>query len=270
MVRMAQVKMERPSAILRRALRAARSVAALSAATAMIAGAFTSVDVARADDAVPYTDPNAVGFIGLCDASDHPIDHGSISAQPFVRSAVSSAAAPAPYDGEGRTATLFAYQPRDGSAPGEWSGQLLTASTRYTDPQHPMALATPLDDSLGTFLGAFPPSWDGLIQLRLFLGVPGQPTRTLQYAATDIRVDGDTWTVTRGGDTACDQQAGTSIEELLPTGAATPSTAAPPTTTTPRVDGGTSTATKVGIGAAVVVLLAVVAGAVARRKRGAA
>lgn len=269
MVRTAQVEVERPPDTCGRALHASRSISALVAATTLIAAGLGPVGMARADGAVPYTDPAADGFIGLCDTSDHAIDHGSISAQPFVRSAVASVAAPAPYDGEGRTATLFAYQPREGSAPGEWSGQLLTASTRYRDAQHPTAVATTLDDSLATFLGAFPPLWDGLIQLRLFLGAPGQPVRTLQYAATDIRIAGDTWTVVRGGNTACDQTAGTSIEELLPTGAATASTAGPSTTVSVR-GGGSSTASKVGIGAAVLVLLAAVAGVMARRKRGSA
>src|SRR4051794_32365924 len=69
---------------------------------------------AAAVGAVPYDDPATVGYLGLCDKAGQPVDHGDIHDRPFVWSALASAAAPAGYDAEGRTATLFAYQPRPG------------------------------------------------------------------------------------------------------------------------------------------------------------
>ncbi len=82
---------------------------------------------------------------------------GAHDQRPFVWRAVSSTAAPAPYDKAGRTATLFAYQPRPQVDAAEWSGDLLTASARYTDVAHPMAAATALDEPLKDFRLNTPP-----------------------------------------------------------------------------------------------------------------
>ncbi|MCU1394434.1 MAG: hypothetical protein JWM34_2862 [Ilumatobacteraceae bacterium] len=228
-------------------------------------------------DSVPYTDPNAFGFIGLCDTSDHAVDHGNVADQPFVRSAVASEAAVAPYDVGGRTATLFAYQPRQGTTPQEWSGQLLTASSSYTDVQHPTAVATAGDDSLASFIASFPPQWDGLIQLRLYLGAPGQPARTGQYAATDIQVSGSTWKVVRGGTTPCDASKSTSLEDLVPGGSvssAVPATGPAVTTTADHVapdtgasGGGSSTGGRLALAGAGVVIVAVAFVVYDRRRR---
>jgi hypothetical protein len=164
---------------------------------------------------VPYSDPGAIGFIGLCDRAGHPIHGGSTSDAPFAWLAVSSVAAPAPYNGDGRTATLLAFQPRQGVDPGQWSGSLLTASSRYTNPKHPMAQLTSGDLPLSDYLTTYPLRWDGLIQLRLYFGAPGRETSTRQYAATDIRVKGKRWTVVRGGDVDCKSGSAISMETLL-------------------------------------------------------
>jgi len=172
---------------------------------------------AHADTALPYSDPNAVGSIGLCDRAGHPVNHGNIHDKPFVWRAVSSVPAPAPYDANGRTATLFAFQPRVETAPGQWSGELVTASAKYSNPAHPMAQATALDESLADYLADFPTMLDGLVQLRIYLGAPGQPAYTLKYAATDLKVSGDTWTVARGASVPCTGGAAVSLEAVLPT-----------------------------------------------------
>ena len=219
-----------------------------------------------ADD-VPYVDPNAVGFIGLCDANDQSIDHGHVADLPFVRTAVSSVAAIAPYDGDGRTATLFAFQPREGTTPREWSGQALTAATRYDDPAHPTAVGTSVDDSLATFIGIYPPQWNGLIQLRLYLSVSGQPALTQQYAATDIEVDGDSWKVVRGGNTPCNSSAAHSLEELLPPGTGQANTPATPVVAESTDQGsGTSTWVKVAIGALLVAAVISIGVVIVRRR----
>jgi hypothetical protein len=171
---------------------------------------------AHADTSLPYTDPNAVGSIGLCDRAGQPVTHGNIHDKPFVWRAVSSVAAAAPYNASGRTATLFAYQPRVETAPGQWSGELVTASAKYSNPAYPMAQATALDGSLADYLADFPTMLDGLVQLRIYLGAPGQPAYTLKYAATDLKVSGDTWTVARGASVSCTTGSAVSLEALLP------------------------------------------------------
>jgi hypothetical protein len=187
------------------------------AATLMVAASVlsTGAAMAHAAPAVPWTDTSVTGFIGLCNSAGQPVDQGSLATAPFVSRAVSSVAAPSPYGEAGRTATLYAFQPRQDTAPGQWSGDMLTASTRYSNPAHPTAQATGGDLSLAGFVSEFPPTWGGLIQLRLYLGAPGQPAQTLSYAATTIKVTGSTWTVVSGGNTSCTTGNATSIESIL-------------------------------------------------------
>ena len=163
---------------------------------------------------VPYHDPSASGALTLCDQRAQPITKGSLDA-PFAMTAVSSLAAPNGYGVPGGTATLFAYQPRQGVPPSEWSGDSLTASSRYTDPSHPAAKLTPADPPLRAFVNAYPPRWGGFVEFRLYLGAPDQPPLTESYAAADIQIVGDTWQLVRGGASCAGAQA-TSIEELLP------------------------------------------------------
>jgi LPXTG-motif cell wall-anchored protein len=61
----------------------------------------------------------------------------------------------------------------------------------------------------------FSPMWDGLIQLRIYLGAANQPMREHEYAATDIRVTGNRWEVVRGQDVPCNSGKATSQETLL-------------------------------------------------------
>ena len=173
---------------------------------------------ASADDAVPYQDPNAVGSIGLCDKDKQPVTSGSVYDQPFVWTAVSSEAAPPGYDNG--TALLLAYQPRPGVAPGEWSGNQLNASSTFTNPQHPMTQFTVGDQPLISFIGAYPPQVDGLIQLRIYFGAANTPPFSQTYPAANIRIDGDHWSVVGAADAACDAGSATSKEtELLPSSA---------------------------------------------------
>ncbi len=175
---------------------------------------------AAADD-VPYTDSAQVGYIGFCDATGHSVDSGSLDAIPFVAKVVSSVAAPAPYNGPGRIAFLDAYQPRAGLTPPEWSGEQLIAVSTYSTPAHPTVVGTKGDISLRQFIDDYPPSWDGLVQLRLYLKTPDRPYDALHYAATDLEIDGDSWHVARGGGVACDAGKGRSLSaQLAPQAAA--------------------------------------------------
>ena len=173
---------------------------------------------AGADSGPPYSDPRATSSLALCGKDGRQVTSGSISDRPFVWRAISSISAPSPYDEAGRTATLFAYQPRPQVDAAEWSGELLTASARYTDVAHPMAAATDLDEPLSGFLDAYPTKLDGFVQLRLYLGAPQEPAFTLKYAAANIQVSGGTWhLVGHPAVVSCTSGTAVSLEAILPT-----------------------------------------------------
>jgi hypothetical protein len=189
------------------------AAALVAAATALSTGGGSA---AHAAGAVPWTDTAVTGAIGLCDSSGHAVEGGSINSTPFVARAVSSAAAQAPYNKPGRTATLYAFQPRQDVAPGEWSGDMLTSSTYYTNPAHPMAEATGGDLSLAGFISEFPPAWNGMLQLRMYLSAPNEPADSLSYAAAAIKVTGSSWSLVSGGATAaCTAGKAESIESVV-------------------------------------------------------
>jgi hypothetical protein len=166
---------------------------------AVVVVAVATPDPARAASAVPYNDSQSIGFITLYDKAGKAVKGGTLTDKPFVWKAVSSQKAPAPYDGDGRKASLLAYQPRKGAPPTDWSGDTLTAATAYPDAGHPTAQAGAEDFSLQDFLVGLPPRWDGLIQLRMYFAAPGQAVLTGKYASTDIRVTGQTWAIAGGG-----------------------------------------------------------------------
>ena len=176
-------------------------VAVLVAAVAVSAASFG----AYGDSSVPYTDNSANGTITLCDYAGRPVKHGKVNDAPFVWAAVSSAAAEPAFATPGRTATLFAYQPRQGSLPGDWSGEQLTAGLTYADPAHPVAVANQDEGAaFKSFLDTYPTQWDGLVQLRVYLGAKNQGIQNTTYPTADIQVKGDTWTLLRGGNVPCD------------------------------------------------------------------
>ncbi|MEA2567378.1 MAG: hypothetical protein QOD49_2555 [Actinomycetota bacterium] len=182
-------------------------------------------------EAVPYKDTNANGVIGLCSKAGTPINHGKVNDSPFVWRSVSSSAAKPPYDAYRRTATLYAYVPKPGYPPQDWLGEQISAAAYYSNPAHPMVQATSGDGAaLLDFVQGSPPRWNGLIELRIYLGVPGESIYNATYPATDIQVKGDTWTVVRGGDVACD--SGSAVSSLV--GTPPPPSPAPTTTATSR------------------------------------
>src|SRR5215475_9152665 len=89
---------------------------------ALIAIAVIAVWPSGASASTPYSDPSSKGYMTLYDTAGKAIKTGRITDKPFVGKAVSSQAAPAPYDAAGRKATLFAFQPRNGVNPGDWNG----------------------------------------------------------------------------------------------------------------------------------------------------
>jgi len=143
----------------------------------------------------PYEDRTSVGQIALFNAQSNPITKGNVNDKPFVAYAVSNQKAPPPYDQPGRTATLLAFLPRHGVAPTDWEGEFMTLSTPYSDANRPTASGAAENTSLADLITHFPPDWDGLLQLRIYLGAPGERIKTDQYASASIRVSGDTWSI---------------------------------------------------------------------------
>jgi len=166
--------------------------------------------------AVPYADPSANGVIGLCSKDGKPISQGKVTDVPFVWLSVSSSAAKPPYDAAGRTATLYAYTPRQGYPPQDWQGDQISASSSYSNPAHPSVQATSGDGAvLKDYIKSNPPTWNGLVQLRMYLDTPGESLYNATYPATDIQVKGDMWTAVRGGNVACN--SGTAVSSSVGT-----------------------------------------------------
>jgi len=168
--------------------------AAASVVTLVVAGIVVAVLLGSGGSSsasVPYRDPAAAGALGLCSKAGVQITSGSTTTKPFAWRAVSTSAAPRPY--ASGTATLYAFQPREGVTPDGWSGEMITASSRYRNDAHPTAAATGADIDLADFLTAYPAQYHGFVQLRLYLGGPNLPLRTTSYATADIQVSGSTW-----------------------------------------------------------------------------
>jgi len=187
----------------------------LAVAAALAVGLAAVPSPARAD-AVPFSDPNAHGGIGLCDKAGNQITSGRIGDHPFAGRAVSSAPAPAGYGADQRgKATLFAYQPRYGVDPGDWSGQQMTGSSLFSNDRSPMAEGTVLDPSVGDFVSAFPAKWEGLVQLRMTFGAPDKPGVLEPYPAAVLRVQGDRWTLVQSAKVDCKAGRVLSMEKVI-------------------------------------------------------
>jgi hypothetical protein len=167
-------------------------------------------------DKAPSHDAASTGRLTLCDRSGQRVRSGSVTAKPVIWRAVGATKAGSLYDVAGRTATLYAYQPRAGVDPTQWSGQELTAAARYqTD--HGIAQATRADVALKSFLTAFPAQDHGFVQLRLYLGAPNQPQSTEHYDSVDLKVSGSSWKAVDPGQGSC---AGDSVSVETLTGVA--------------------------------------------------
>ena len=151
--------------------------------------------------AAPYDDPAATGRLTLCTGGS-AVTEGS-TRQPLADVVAGATAAAAAYAGNGRAATLFAYQPRAGVASTEWTGLQLTAPVTYDDPARPRLALRAGDTTLSQFLAGYPAVDDGWVQLRLYLGAVDQPVQSLRYDAVDLHVDGDTWHAVDPGAASC-------------------------------------------------------------------
>ena len=158
---------------------------------------------------VPYDDPQAAGRLTLCTRDGEAVTSGKVTDRPFADVVLGQTGLPSDQEPTGAVATLFAYQPREGIAAGEFSGTPLTAATVLTDPARPAVAVTDEGWSIADFVTAFPADWDGYLQLRMYLGTTSAGTLTeTPYDTADLRVDGDSWDLVRGGDASCGEAAG--------------------------------------------------------------
>jgi hypothetical protein len=149
-----------------------------------------------------------------------------------------------------------------------------------------MAAATENDYSLGEFISDFPATWNGFVQLRMYLGAANAPQYSQSYPALNLQVVGNTWHTVGGASVDCSSGTSISIESIvLPTTTTTaPATATTTTghssttthhatTTTSRSSTGATTGSTSGSGYGVVigviaaiVVLAGIGGLLARRR----
>ena len=165
---------------------------------------------------LPYTDPGQAGLLTLCGPGNKPITHGNINTKPFVWRAVGGVSAPKSYRVKGAVAQLFAFQPRPYTPAEAWSGLPMDAASAYSNPDHPMIQSTPIDEPLSYFTKFFPPVWDHLEELRLYLGAPGTEEDALNFAAADLVISGNTWTMVEGGTSGC--TSGTAVPREVTVG----------------------------------------------------
>ena len=175
---------------------------ALSAAPAMAASTGSSRS-ATTGFKLPYKDPDQAGWLTLCGTNLKPVTEGSITTKPFVWRVVSNVPTPSAWWIAGTKAELYAFQPRPYTPPGAWGGVIMAAPSEYSNRQHPMAQMTPIDEPLTYMTEDYPPIWDHLIELRLYLGAPDREQDINDYAAADIQVIGNTWHLVAGGDSSC-------------------------------------------------------------------
>lgn len=176
---------------------ATRRRSALVGGVVLVVAALVAVVVwaAGRSGGAPYTDPSAHGVITLC-RDGTAVTRGSTTDLPFVSAVVGGDAGA----GSGRTATLFAYQPRAGVGPDEWTGLQLAPSVRYG--AAPTVTLTRDDTTLRQFLGGYPALDGGWVQLRLVLG-SADARASSTYAAADLHVSGTSWRQAGAGHAAC-------------------------------------------------------------------
>jgi len=189
--------------------RTLRAVSATAVATLTLLAAHPAL--ASAD--VP-ADPSAHGVIGLCDPTGKNLIAGDIRNAPFVWKAVASSPAPHSFQGRGENSVLSIFQVRPGVDATQWSGDQLTGTSFYSTPSHPTTQSTQSDIALSVITSEFPPMGDGYYELRMFYGRTDYGVYTTTYPATFIRVQGNRWSVAKGGQVDCAAGQAKSMEVL--------------------------------------------------------
>ena len=182
-------------------------VAVLAVAITALAVLGRSHDLSRP----PYADAASTGLLTLCGKDGKPVTRGSVEAAAPIWRAVGATAVTTTRNS---SATLYAYQPRNGVPAAQWGGEMITAPSSFTNARHPMAQATNADIALKDFLAAYPTSWKGTVQLRLYVGSAAAGVQTRHYDTADLAVSGSTWKVLKAGNGSCTDGSATSLETL--------------------------------------------------------
>lgn len=180
--------------------RRGRALAAGAGVLVVLAAGIAAVAWHDRTPAVPYTDPAAVARLTLCD-DGRQVTKGGTADMPFVTAVVGGQQPSGAYATR-TTATLYAYQPRAGLDPSEWSGLQLGATQPVAAPAPGVRVAA-ADTTLAQFVDAYPALDGGWVQLRLVLGAPGVPAETTTYAAADLHLRGTSWTQVDPGSAGC-------------------------------------------------------------------
>jgi hypothetical protein len=193
---------------------AAATLAGLALAAASATAPFASASVTGSSFKVPFKDEYAQGWLTFCNRNDQAITSGSLYTVPFAWKTISSVAPPAGYRNANARATLYAYQPIQYVDPGDWSGSELTAASEFSNPNHPVAQATNGDQPLIGFTQAYPPHWDGLVEMRMMYTAVNKPQLQQPYAMAVLKISGSKWTLVEGGGGSCSQGQGLSMETV--------------------------------------------------------
>jgi len=153
----------------------------------------------------PVANPPQAGSLTFYNAAGQQITGGSTTAQPFAAYVQGSTVLHA---GDTK-ATVLGYTPVNGEAPGAWTGEAISASTKFPNAYAPGSLGTsslPLvtgaagDESIATYVGDIPNTdtssdgYAGLYVLRLKTSGTSAGVST-SYDSADIQVTGSTWSV---------------------------------------------------------------------------
>lgn len=156
------------------------------------------------EEVVPYDDPQSTGLLTLCDESGGRITKGGVDDTPFApivlgQTPVDDRVA----DDAVVNATLFGFQPRAAVDPLEFSGSPIGGPVPFVDHDRPATRVVEEAWSIANFVSVFPAEQDGYVQLRLITSTSGFGASTTSYDTADLKVDGDSWHVVRGGDADC-------------------------------------------------------------------
>jgi hypothetical protein len=185
-------------------VRVSRKVQALAVAVVVVVAAVAISSFVKSDEVVPYDDPQSSGLLTLCDESGNQITKGKLRDKPFAPIVLGSTPVDERVDDDAVVnATLFGYQPREAIDPVEFSGSPIGGPVRFVDHARPATRVVEDAWSLANFVEVFPAKHDGYVQLRLINSTSGYGAFTKSYDTADLKVDGDSWHVVRGGDADC-------------------------------------------------------------------
>lgn len=178
--------------------------AALVAAVVVVAVVVVVLVRGAGTETVPYADPASSGLLTLCDAKGNQVTGGKVTDKPLAPFVLGSTPldSQVPADSVG-FGTLYGYQPREGVEPLEFSGAPIGGPEAFTDHARPATRVVKDGYSLADFTSIYPATLDGYVQLRLITSVDGFGAFADAYDTADIKIDGDSWTVVRGGNASC-------------------------------------------------------------------